>query len=375
MTRALKQKFTAVAAAILMFTLAGGASSGSAPQNWEDTVAAAKKEGKLTIYGSADYELLFKEFEKKYPEIDVTGFYSRGRNVIKRLMSERRADKHLADVFLNGVWTAFRVLYKRNVLEPLGPALMLPEVVDSSKWWRGELGFVDEEKKYLLAFNGIPFLTLYYNTKLVNPGDINSYRDFLDLKWKGKMIAFDPRLGPAGPPISFMYHSPDLGPEFIQQLLGGMDVPLTRNDKKMVDWLGVGKYAIAMFSPIRRAGMDVAKKQGLPVDWFGPNNFKEGVPLSAGSGGVGLMRNAPHPNAARVALNWLLSREGQIAYQKIFVGVNSRRIDIPKDDLPSYVKRSEGANYVVTETPAMIDTKPVRALIDKIYGSKGKGSY
>ena len=56
--------------------------------------------------------------------------------------------------------------------------------------------------------------------------------------------------------------------------------------------------------------------------------------MTAGSGGVALINKAPHPNAAKVALNWLLSRDGQIAYQRLFAqgndGPDSMRIDIPK---------------------------------------------
>ena len=75
--------------------------------------------------------------------------------------------------------------------------------------------------------------------------------------------------------------------------------------------------------------------QGLPVDWFKPDHLKEGTYITGGSGGVALINKAPHPNAAKVGLNWLLSREGQMAYQRLFTqgndGPDSMRIDIPKE--------------------------------------------
>src|SRR5512134_3005285 len=71
--------------------------------DWEKTVQAAKKEGQLVLYGSADFEALFAEFHKKYPEIKVIGVFGRGADVAKRMMAERRAEKYLADLYVNGL--------------------------------------------------------------------------------------------------------------------------------------------------------------------------------------------------------------------------------------------------------------------------------
>ncbi len=109
--------------------------------DWEKSVEAAKKEGQLTLYGSPDFEGLFGEFHKKYPEIKITGVFNRGADVAKRLMAERRADKYLADLYVNGMTTGYNVFYKAKVLDPIPPLLVLPEVTDSSKWWRGKLHF------------------------------------------------------------------------------------------------------------------------------------------------------------------------------------------------------------------------------------------
>jgi hypothetical protein len=84
--------------------------------------------------------------------------------------------------------------------------------------------------------------------------------------------------------------------------------------------------------------LDKMQIQGLPVDWFDPDHLKEGAYITGGSGGVALFNRPPHPNATKVAINWLLSREGQIAYQRLFTngeeGPDSLRIDIPKDKVP-----------------------------------------
>src|SRR5207237_8562670 len=66
--------------------------------DWDKTVEAAKKDGQIVLYGSADFETLYAEFHKKYPEIRDTGVFGRGEDVTKRLMSERLAERALAEL-------------------------------------------------------------------------------------------------------------------------------------------------------------------------------------------------------------------------------------------------------------------------------------
>ena len=105
---------------------------------------------------------------------------------------------------------------------------------------------------------------------------------------------------------------PRFGPSFIRKLYGEMDVTLFRDYRQGPDWLAVGKFAICFSCDV-----DVLKQQGLPVDTFGPSVFKEGGGLVQQFGTVTLVNRAPHPNAAKVFINWLLSRKGQIALQKV----------------------------------------------------------
>ena len=94
--------------------------------DWEKSLQAAKKEGQLVLYGSADFENLFAEFHKKYPEIKVTGVFGRGADVAKRMMSERRAEKYLADLYVNGMTTGYNVFYKAKALDPYATRALNP---------------------------------------------------------------------------------------------------------------------------------------------------------------------------------------------------------------------------------------------------------
>jgi len=361
---------------VLFFLSIGvnGAAQTSWQAEWEKTVEAAKAEGQLVIYGGSDYDALFAEFHKKYPEIKVTSVIATGREVAQKMMTERRAEKYLVDLYLDGASTAYSVLYKGKVIEPIKPTLILPEIVDPSKWWMGgKYNYSDDESKYIFSYNGELQPYFAYNSKLVNVAEMKSYWDLLNPKWKGKMVVLDPTIGgPVATPLRFIHYHPDIGPTFLRRLLGEMEMVPSRDVRQIGDWLSLGRYAISIFTAYSRTGLDVAKKQGLPVDWFGPKNFKEGIPLSNANGNVCLINKAPHPNAARLAINWLLSREGQTAFQKISnPGIsNSLRVDIAKDTVMPEYRRIEGGNYVVTEKPEWMDTTPMLKIVDEVWKKK-----
>lgn len=338
---------------------------------WEQALQAAKQEGQLVLYSARDYDVLFSQFfQKQYPEIKVSGVITANTpGVSQRILAERRAGKHLWDIYIGGASTGYSILYKGKVLDPIRPALLLPEVVDESKWWGGKHEYIDEERAHLMAFNAELQPYFSYNTKLVNPKEFKSLWDLLQPKWKGRMVMFDPTLPGSSSALRFVYFHPELGPEYLRRLLTEMDVAVSRDLRQLGDWLASGKYAICLFVDGHRL-LDAPKRQGLPVDWFGPRTFREGAILGSASGNTGLINRAPHPNAARVAVNWLLSRDGQIAYQKIFEKPDSRRIDIPKDDVPAYSKRVEGVRYVASDKPEWMDLKPILKLINEVWKDK-----
>jgi iron(III) transport system substrate-binding protein len=245
------------------------------------------------------------------------------------------------------------------------PALILPEVVDESKWRRGRHMFLDDKDQYIFAFNGAVRSWFAYNTKLVNPHEIRSYWDLLSPKWKGRIVGLDPTSSGAGSPLRFLYYHPELGPKFVSRLLTETDITVSRDMRQNPDWLGTGKFALSVLTAVSRTGFDEAKKQGLPIDWFGPKSFREGAAVNSAGGNVGLLNRAPHPNAAKVAVNWLVSREAQIAYQKIGAEADSLRIDIPKDDVPSYSRRLGGVKYIVLDE--RMDIQPIRKFIAEVW--------
>jgi len=316
---------------------------------WAATLQAAQKEGQLTIHHTrGPFEKLFAEFAKRYPGIKITSASGRGGEIIMKIMAERRADKFIPDLYLGSSGTPLDVLYPAKALEPIQSYLALPEVKDPSNWFGKQHHYADPEEKYIYVFEGVVRSDMAYNTNLVDPKSIDSYWDLLQPKWKGKIAAMDPKLRgfPSGL-IQFAYYNSELGAKFLRQLFGEMDITLARDGRQLVDWLAVGKFAIVLGPSASE--VNSAIKQGLPVARFEPHSFKEGIYMRATQGSLSILNRLPHPNAAKVFVNWLLSREGQEHYQKHFLRVDpvfTLREDVPPDPSVAAYRPKPGDRFL-----------------------------
>ena len=350
---------------------ARAAAAASSDTEWERTVAAAKKEGKVSVflYHRENIEAAVRVFDKHFPDIQLVTASTSAAETGPRLMAERRAGKFLWDVCICGPTTPLAVLYAAKALDPIKPALILPEVADQSKWWEGKHHYMDPAGSHIFVFIGsVDMPNLFYNKNLVDPKEFKSYWDMVDAKWRGKIVALDPRR-PGRQRVGgrFIYNIPELGEKFLTRLFREMDVAFSRDDRQALDWLAVGKYSLCLFC----GNIEAARAQGLPVEEFDVYRWKETAALSSGSNGsVALMNQAPHPNAARVFINWLLSREGQVSFQKTMNSadllVESMRVDIAKDPVPAAQRRVAGTKYIMMDTPERNNQEPVNKLLKEI---------
>jgi iron(III) transport system substrate-binding protein len=343
-------------------------------EQWEKTLRAADAEGQLTLYGCCyEYDRILEGFNKKYPKIKVTTVLGPGGQLGARVLAERRGEKYLPDVFSAGANTIHDALYKAQALEPIKPTLILPEVIDASKWYEGEHRYIDPEKRFIFAFvaNSQSGQVQYNRAQQVNPAEFNSFWDLLNPKWKGKMASLDPTTFGMGAALQFFYYHPELGPAFLRKLYGEMQVTVSRDARQMTDWLASGKFPLCIRC---NAGSEVgkAKEQGLPIGSLDTESWKEGGSSSAAGGTLGIPSRAPHPNAAKVFINWFLSREGQIALQKFGRpdAHNSRRIDIPKDDVDPYNRLEPGKKYFDLAKPEYQDLTSIFKLIKEVLPQK-----
>lgn len=335
--RTIGSRFAALAVLLpfLIGTLSASAFAQGDPgwkTKWEATVAAAKKEGKVVVWGPGGTKMRKAQeaFEKEFPGIRVEFSGGRGTSEAAKLVAQREGGLYQVDLFINGPTTANFNLKPSKALDPIDSALILPEVTDGKNWLGGKVEFSDTERRYNIVFFSQVQSELIYNPKLVNPEDINTLDKLLDQKWKGKITVNDPSVTGGGVPW-FRRLWVELGPEkaeaFYRKLATQMG-PITRDTRLQVEWVAHGKAAL-LIGPSTAAQQQFREK-GVPLGEL--NEFK-GVGSIVGSsvGTVSLINRAPNPNAAVVYINWLLSKSGQTAWQEA-VNVPSRRLDVDKRD-------------------------------------------
>jgi iron(III) transport system substrate-binding protein len=302
------------------------------PQQWEKVLEAARAEGKVTVIGpvGADRrDVLVQPFQQKYG-IAVEYFPDRGSGIGPRVSAERRAGLYAWDIVITGTTTGLNALVPQGMLDPMEPAFILPEVKDPKQWRGGEHEFVDSGRRFFVMTPS-QVASLFVNPNTVKPEEIKSHKDLLAPRWKGKIVMDDPtRAGPGLGNFTFFYMHPDLGADYVRALAKQEPVIL-RDYAQELD--GIVKEKFLILIAVSDVIAEEWMRKGLPVAVINPRQLKEGTGISPGSGGLGLFARAPHPNAAKIYINWLLSKEGQTAFA-VVNGYVSARLDVPTDHAP-----------------------------------------
>jgi len=343
-----------------------GSSLGEAAwqEEWQTVLKAAKKEGVVAVSGPAGVQSrdsLTKPFEDKYG-IRVEFFGASGRELSPRIMAERRARQFRWDVFVHGTTTGLTVMIPAGAFEPLRPALILPEVTDSKKW-RGDGLELLGKGGQLAVMTPFQRGTIFVNTKLVDPKVFKSYKDLLDPKWKGKMAVDDPtKPGPGQATFTFFFLHPELGSGFIRAL-AKQNLIMRRDYTTQADELGHGRFPVL----IGTADFVVERRirQKVPIAVVDPRQLKEGSDVSPANGAAALYKDAPHPNAAKVYINWLLSKDGQSYFSK-YMGYVSARRDVSTAHTFSWRVPQPGAIKTYDEH-AMKMKKKLRVLVREVF--------
>ena len=327
--------------------------------DWEQAKQAGAKEGEVVLYGPhlPFFGKIWEQFQKVHPGIKITSEPGRGADHLKRVSAERRAGIFKVDLVMGGG----NVLhgFAANVLDPIPPVLLLPEVTRDSAWFGKKLRLTDKEQKTILSFSeSAKTSTIAYNTKAVNPKEIQAWKDLLNPKWRGKIAGFDPRVSGGGDPFRFFQTTAEFGADFITRLVRDAEIVFTRDMNQGLDWLASGKYELYLGSALFTLE---AKEKGLPVDILS-QSMKDGETM--GLGGVccvALINKAPHPNATKVFLNWLLSKEGQMLWQR-YSKTNSLRVDIPKTDVHEAFVPKDGVKYFMATSHQYQDPELAKSL-------------
>lgn len=298
-------------------------------------VAAAQKEGHLVWYSTLIVNQitrpLAQAFERKYPGIKVQYSRAPSTDVALKITTEARAGRIQADVF-DGT----------NTILPLQDAgLVEPYLVESAKHYPAEF----RDPKGLWTTMNLYFLTVGYNTDLVKGADIpKTYDDLLNPKWAGKMAwTTDPTS--AGAP-GFIQNilalkGQEKGMEYLKKLAAQKPVNVPASQRVVLDKVISGEFPIGLMIFDHHVAISAAK--GAPVAWA------KVEPLVSTANLISIVKGAPHPNAARLFLEYVLSDEGQKEVAKAFY--------LPADpDVPAKVpslKPREGHFQARTVTPDM----------------------
>lgn len=299
-------------ATVLALTLLFWASAASAQADWksrwDQLVAAAQKEGTVVVLGPPDNKVrqdVPAAFKKRFG-ITVAYLGGRSSQTAAKLRAERNAGVYTADVLFAGSDSMAGVYYAEKMLAPLKPELFLPDVIDPSKWKRGSLWFSDPEQTYVLRLFNTAGPALYVNTDFVKPGALKTAHDLLDPKWKGKISAHDPTVSGSGVGQATRFYL-QFGEDFLRQLYVDQKPMIARDRRQLTDWVAHGTYPISLDG--EQDALERLRKEGLPVQSVYSLQDMSAT-VSSGIGQMGLVEHAPHPNAAKVFVNWMASKEG-----------------------------------------------------------------
>ena len=260
-------------------------------------VAAAQKEGQVTWYSTLIVNQIVRPmvdaFQKKYPGITVQYSRATSSDVALKIRNEARARRVQADIF-DGSNTVF-LLEEANLVadyQPKSAASYPPELKDPKGHWT--------------ALN-LFYWTSAYNTNLASTADApKTYEDLLDPKWKGK-IAWTYDLTPGGPP-GFVHniltiYGQDKGMAYLKKFAAQEPVTIPAAQRVVLDKVISGEYPLAVM--ILNYHATISQKQGAPVQWIKMEPLLQSMSL------VSIVKDSPHPNAARLLVEFMLSDEGQ----------------------------------------------------------------
>jgi iron(III) transport system substrate-binding protein len=329
------------------------ASLAATPGSWDSVLAKARAEGIVIVSGpgtASARQALTKPFEDRYGiKVEYDG--SRSSSQKTKIINQRSAGIYQVDLWITGFGTV-EGLDVRSVFEPLDRALLLPDVKDPKTWLNGYL-WHDSKDRRIFAHSSRLFGGLAVNPRNVKSDEITTFNDLLKPQYKGKIISDDARVAGVGQGFfTYLYMGKEFGfgPPFIKKLLEDQDVVFTRNPRQAADWIANGRYLLWP-APDNRTVAELTAK-GVSIDH---RCLEDGQWLSVGSGGVGLFNRAPHPSAAAIYLNWLLSKEGQAHYAD-GGDTASRRIDVPAK-IPTCFVPKPGKNYFWVDRPEALETR------------------
>jgi iron(III) transport system substrate-binding protein len=306
---------------------------------------AARKEGRVVIWGPTDaivYQRMQEALDKQYPGIKIESFESIPEPLVQRIIAESQAGKPAAvDVIQSGSLRALRPLIDRDMLAPY-------------PGWEKLFGSdaVYADQRFVGGYNLT--LPIAYNTKTVSAQDVpRTWEDLADAKWKGRKIIIEARLVPFA--MLGTQWGKDKAIELTKKIISQQQPLIVQGGTTVANALAGGQVSVAIGT--YAFTIEGLKKQGAAVDWVAVS------PLPVLTSAEGVLKTAPHPNAARFFAGWMGTPEGQ----KIRYATRGQAMEVGKNAIGNVAER------IRSEKPAIIlETDKTFASILEIQRELGK---
>ncbi len=308
----------------------------SASNDWNSVVAAAKQEGKLVLstHAGTGYEKYVELVKQALPDLTIDATTIKASDFTARVVVEQQNGQYLWDVHMGPVSNVYTILTPAGALEPIKPFLdtLPPDNKGDTKWAGGFSLFTDPKNPVSLITEFSDVGGVYINKDQV-PEGLAGLDALLDPKWKGRVAVYDPTVSNGGS-MSLAGLLAIKGDDFLRRLIVENEAKYVATSSQLTQWVAEGRYPIGF--GVDATQLAELQKQGVGVSVVRDKTFGD---YSLASG-LSVLKNAPHPSAVKVYLNWALSREGQIAWaQNASVDSSSRRLDVPvfhPDSTPDY---------------------------------------
>ena len=299
------------------------------PDRMDRIVAAAKKEGTLTLYttiAEKDLPAILKPFEQKYG-VKVNVWRAGTDKVLQRTVTEAQARKYDVDAIHFGS-PEMEALAREKILQPVSSPVhrdLMAGAVPKHREWAATI---------------LSVWVQAYNTQAVRKEDLpKTYQDLLDPKWKGK-LGIEAKNDDWFATVVHQVGGEEKGLAFFRELVAKNGISPRQGHTLLNNMVVSGEVPLAL--TVYNYMPEQAKKRGAPIDWFAIE------PAIARSNAVGVARRAPHPAAALLFYEYLLGPEGQSALVSLdYVPTNSK--------VPSPLK---GVKIIQTDPIRTLDESP-----------------
>lgn len=304
------------------------------PNREKILLEGAKKEGKVSFYTGLIVDQVVRPvkdaFEKEYPFLQVEYFRANSERLAQRVLAEYQAKRYEVDIVSGSAATT--MLQRAGLMQ----RFYSPPIAEYPAELKDPKGFWGSTNVY--------FMTLGYNTRMVKPSELpKSYEDLLNPRWKGQTMWSTSR-GSGAPQFIgniFISMGQEAGKAYLQKLKQQNIAKSTASARQILDLVIAGEYPMAI--QIFNHHAYISKVAGAPVEW------QPLEPVTATNNAVGLAKNAPHPHASMLFLDFMLSRKGQRVFQAANYLPAHPEVAALQADLKPGGGRFKRANYLSPE--------------------------